>query len=385
MPSTRGVVVLGSTGSVGRSTLDVVRALSDRFHIVGLAANTNATELQQQIDEFQPSYVSLAQTSGALLDGAAVVDSDDPLLELSTLDDADIVVVATTGHAAIPATIGALQTGKIVALANKETIVAAGEIVIPIARKFNGNLRAVDSEHSAIWQCLPPSGLATSEVRRILLTASGGPFRGLARRDLERVDVDQALAHPTWNMGARITVDSATMMNKGFELIEAAWLFSCPVEDIDIVVHPQSIVHSMVEYTDGSIMAHLASHDMRLPIQYALTHPERPCGPADRLTINDLRRLDFEEPDFKTFRGPVLARDAFLAGSTYPAVLSKADELGVAAFLERQIQFTEIIELVEQTLDAHNSQSVPLTLDAISEADAWTERYVREIILCGSR
>ena len=383
MASTRGVVVLGSTGSVGRSTLDVVRALPDRFHIVGLAANANALALQRQIDEFRPSYVSLSQESGASLEGSVLIDSDDPLLELSTLDQADIVVVATTGHAAIPATIGALQAGKIVALANKETIVAAGAVVIPIAREFAGNLRAVDSEHSAIWQCLPPSGLATAEVERILLTASGGPLRGFKGKDLERVGVEQALAHPTWTMGARITIDSATLMNKGFELIEASWLFDCPVDDIEIVVHPQSIVHSMVEYADGSIIAHLASHDMRLPIQYALTYPDRPRGPADRLTLSDIRRLDFEEPDFLTFRGPVLARKAFAAGSTYPAVLSKADELAVSAFLQGQIRFTRIIELVERALDAHEPPAGPLTLDGIVEADAWTESFFGELGLRG--
>jgi len=380
MPPTQGVVILGSTGSVGRSTLDVIAAFPDRFHVVGLAAKTDVDSLQAQVDAFRPGYYALSSTSPTEVTGARRIDSGDPLYDLATLNEAEIVVVATTGHAAIPATLAALNAGKIVALANKETIVAAGAIVMPVARAHPGKLRPVDSEHSAIWQCLPIGGMTTPEVTRILLTASGGPFRGCSARELRKVDVAQALAHPTWSMGSRITIDSATLMNKGFERIEAAWLFDCPIDEIRIVLHPQSIVHSMVEYEDGSILAHLASHDMRLPIQYALTYPERPRGPARKLSVQDFTRLDFEEPDFTTFRAPVLASQAYEAGGTYPAVLSTADEVAVAAFLDGRIAFTRIIELVERALDAHESASAPVTLERIDAADRWAAGYVNGLL-----
>ena len=376
MAATQGIVVLGSTGSVGRNALAVIASFPDRFHLVGLAANTDSAALQAQIDAYAPRYVALSASAHAELRGAQRVDSQDPLLELATLAEADIIVVATTGHAAIPATLAALRAGKVVALANKETIVAAGAIVMPVARAHPGNLRPVDSEHSAIWQCLPASGRATSEVARILLTASGGPFRGSTAGELREVDVAQALAHPTWNMGSRITIDSATLMNKGFELIETAWLFDCPIRKIRILLHPQSIVHSMVEYADGSIMAHLASHDMRLPIQYALTYPDRPEGPARKLTVDDFARLDFEEPDFETFRAPLLARRAHEAGGTYPAVLSTADQVAVDAFLAQRIGFTQIVELVERALDAHKPEGAAITLEQIEAVDRWTIEYV---------
>lgn len=380
MSTRQGVVVLGSTGSVGVSTLDVVSNFPDRFKIVGLAANTDARALQLQIDRFAPEYVALSSSTGIKLDGAQMIDSNDPLLELATLDGVDIVVVATTGHAAIPATLGALQAGKVVALANKETIVAAGSIVMPVARAHPGKLRPVDSEHSAIWQCLSDTNRATLDVRQILLTASGGPFRGYSTEQLLEVDVEQALNHPNWEMGSRITIDSATLMNKGFEWIEAAWLFDCPIDQIRIVLHPQSIVHSMVEYQDGSIIAQLSSHDMRLPIQYALTYPDRPNGPGNRLSIEDFSILEFQDPDFETFRAPILARQAHNEGGTYPAVLSTADEFAVKAFLDRRIRFTEIVELVERALDAYDSPGDLVTLDQVHTADEWTTAYLKRVL-----
>ncbi len=372
MRARQGVVVLGSTGSVGVSTLDVLAAFPERFEVVGLAARSDATRLQEQIDRFSPPYAALSATNGATVSGTVVIDNADPLLELATLEDADIVVIATTGHAAIPATLAALQAGKIVALANKETIVAAGAIVMPVARSAPGQLRPVDSEHAAIWQCLPGSLQVQRDVRKILLTASGGPFRGSTAEELRAVTVEQALDHPNWEMGARITIDSATLMNKGFEWIEAAWLFDCPIDLVQIVIHPQSIVHSMVEYDDGSIIAQLASHDMRLPIQYALTYPERPAGPARRLSLDDFAQLTFEAPDFNTFRAPKLARRAFELGGAYPAILSTADEYAVNAFIHRRIPFSEIMDLVEIALDAHVAGTDALTLDHIAEADRWT-------------
>lgn len=376
----QGIAILGSTGSVGRSTLDVVAALPERFHIVGLAAGSNAALLQAQIDRFKPRYACLTQADGSHLESVQPIDSPERLTTLATLDEVDFVVVATTGHAAIPATIAALEAGKTVALANKETIIAAGAIVMPIARRHPGKLRPVDSEHSAIWQCLPGGRYDASSVRKILLTASGGPFRGWSKEELNHVTVKQALEHPTWTMGARITVDSATLMNKGFELIEAAWLFDCPIDAIEIVVHPQSIIHSMVEYSDGGILAQLASHDMRLPIQYALTFPDRLQGPSHRLGLAELARLDFESPDYGTFPAPLLARRAFECGGAYPAILSTADELAVQAFLEGRIPFVKIPAIVERALDAFSPEGETLTLEAIEAADAWTTSFVVELI-----
>ncbi len=377
----RGVAILGSTGSVGVNTIDVVSALSDQFHIVALAAHSNADALQAQIDVYKPPYAALTGAPDTQLVGTHTVDAADPLESIVELDEVDIVVVATTGHAALPAAVAALEAGKIVALANKETIVAGGPIVMPIARLHPGNLRPIDSEHSAVWQCLPDSGSIDKTVHRILLTASGGPFRGHTTDQLEKVDVQQALNHPTWSMGARITIDSATLMNKGFELIEANWLFNCPLDQITIVIHPQSLVHSMVEYSDGSILAHLSSHDMRIPIQYALTYPDRQDGPGDRLSLKDISHLDFMEPDFQTFPGPEIARSAAIAGGLYPAVLSKADELAVGAFLEGKIAFTSIVALVEEVLDEFDPGiATSVSLESIAETDAWTTRQINSLL-----
>lgn len=381
--SRQGVAILGSTGSVGASTLDVVTALPDRFEVVALAAGSNTEMLQEQIERVRPRYAALA--CGESLDGVKRIDTDDPLTSIALLDEVDIVVVATTGHAALPATIAALEAGKIVALANKETIVAGGALVMPIADRHPGNLRPVDSEHSAIWQCLPGGRFDDRSVRRILMTASGGPFRGMSAEQLRHVTVHQALDHPTWSMGSRITIDSATLMNKGFELIEAAWLFHCPIDRITIVIHPQSIVHSMVEFNDGNIIAQLGSHDMRLPIQYALTYPDRPAGCGKRLTLDAMAKLTFEEPDFEAFPAPEIARAAARLGGLYPAVLSKADELAVAAFLDGQISFPAITEIVQHALDAFEPGTTEVTLEAIAETDDWTTRFVAASLASGVR
>lgn len=374
----QNVVILGSTGSIGRSTLDVIASLSDRFSVLALAAR-RPDELQEQIDQFRPEYVTCAAPQGAIT-GTTLVDSDDALTFLATLPDADIVVVATTGHAAIVPTIEALRAGKIVALANKETIVAAGEIVMSVAKQSSGQLRPVDSEHSALWQCLKTGHSDMRQVSRLVLTASGGPFRGWNKNELEEVTPETALNHPTWRMGTKITIDSATLMNKGLEMIEAHWLFDCPLDQIDVVVHPQSLVHSLVEYVDGSTMAQMASHDMRLPIQYALTFPERVAGPATRLRATDLSRLDFELPDLDAFPLLALARQAGELGRTYPTVLSTADAVAVDAFLERRLSFNGIADIVSRVLNAHTPSSGPLTLDAIREADSWAESETRDAI-----
>jgi 1-deoxy-D-xylulose-5-phosphate reductoisomerase len=375
----RGVVVLGSTGSIGRSTLDVLAALHDQFAVVALAAGRDRALLQQQIAQFKPQYASLA-AGGPPFDGVTTVDSPEPLIELATLPEAEIIVVATSGHAAIRATLAALEAGKIVALANKETIVAAGEIVMPVAHTATGELRPVDSEHSAIWQALECISFDPARVKRIVLTASGGPFRGWSLEQMRAVTREQALAHPNWSMGTKITIDSATLMNKGFEIIEAVWLFDCPLDRIDVVIHPQSIVHSLVEYVDGSYVAQMGSHDMRIPIQYALTYPERAPGPGTRLDLVTLGRMDFEPPDEDAFPALALARQAISAGMTYPTVLSTADSATVAAFLDGQIGFTDITSIAAAALDAHQPERGPLTLDQVAAADAWTERYVNRLL-----
>jgi 1-deoxy-D-xylulose-5-phosphate reductoisomerase len=372
-----GVVVLGSTGSIGVSTLEVVSALSDRFEIVGLAAATNAGVLQEQIDRLRPRFAALVDSTAPIIGTTRV--TEDALRFLATLEDADIVVVATTGHAAIVPTLAALEAGKIVALANKEVIVAAGEIVMPVAHRHPGKLRPVDSEHSAIWQCLNASRVDPQQVRRLVLTASGGPFRGWSREQMAAVTPEQALRHPNWAMGTKITIDSATLMNKGLELIEAHWLFSCPLERIEVVVHPQSLVHSCVEYVDGSIVAQIGSHDMRLPIQYALTWPEHLAGPADQISILELTRLDFEPPDLDSFPLLRVAREAAAAGGTYPTVLSVADAIAVESFLRREIPFGAIAVVIEDSLAAH-VPAESISLDAIVDAESWTEAFARQVI-----
>jgi 1-deoxy-D-xylulose-5-phosphate reductoisomerase len=370
-------VVLGSTGSIGVSTLDVLAALPERFSVLALAANSNQQRLREQVQRFRPRFASLSASS-VPLDGVEVVDGTDSLVTLATLPEADIVVVATTGHAAIQATIAALEAGKIVALANKEAVVAAGEIVMPIARRGPGELRPIDSEHVAIWQCLHASRADPDQVRRIILTASGGPFRGWSRERLKTVKPADALKHPTWAMGAKITIDSATLMNKGFEIIEAAWLFDFPPERIDVVVHQQSLVHSLVEFEDGAFLAQIGSHDMRVPIQYALTYPDRVAGPGNRLSLADLSRLDFEPPDEETFPLMRVARQALQQGQTYPAVLSAADTLAVQLFLEERIGFLDIERLIRAALDAHVPEGDPVLLTQVSEAQQWTRRFVSQ-------
>lgn len=365
------VVILGSTGSIGTSTLDVIEALPDRFRVLALAAGSNRKLLSEQASRFKPEYVAIRDGAG-IESNAVTIAGPAELTELATLPDADIVVVATTGHAAIEPTIAALRAGKAVALANKESIVAAGELVMAAVREGAGSLRPVDSEHSAIWQCLGMLGSRPPALRRLFLTASGGPFRGKRRADLDRVTPADALRHPNWSMGPKVTIDSATLMNKGLELIEAAWLFDVHPDDIDVVVHPQSIVHSLVEYVDGSLIAQLGPHDMRLPIQYALTWPERVAGPSTRFNLMEQKVLEFAEPDNTTFPAVRIARHAASLGSTYPAVLSSADEIAVEAFLAGRIAFPEITSIIERVLDAHTPANGKLSLEAIHEADQWS-------------
>lgn len=376
----QGVVILGSTGSVGTSTLSVIDALPDRFTVVGLGAGNNQRALQEQIDRYQPKYACIDH--GANLSNVRQLNGPSALIDLATLEEADIVVVATTGHTAIEPTIAALRAGKVVALANKETIVAAGEIVMAEAARHPNALRTIDSEHSALWQCLEGGTYNRNLVKRLILTGSGGPFRGRSVMELATVRPEDALKHPNWSMGAKITIDSATLMNKGLEIIEAMWLFNCPLESVDLVIHPEQIVHSLVEYQDGALLAQMGDLDMRLPIQYALTWPDRVTGPTAPIDLIKIGKLTFEEPDLETFPLVRLARESARIGSTAPAVLSAADQVAVQAFLDRRIGFLEIASLVEDVLQQHQPVSGPLTLDAIHEADRWAlqaaEAWVRQ-------
>ncbi len=379
------IVILGSTGSIGRQTLEVVRTLPGEFKVVGLAAGKNWRLLADQIREFQPLAVSLTDQqdlerlrvvlgkdlSAELTWGRAGLDS------LAGLPEADLVVVAVTGAAGICPTIEAIRSGKIIALANKETLVAAGCLVMKMSADYKAKIMPVDSEHSAIWQCL--SGHDLKEIEKIILTASGGPFRGLNQAEIECVTVDMALSHPNWNMGAKVTVDSATLMNKGLEVIEAKWLFGVDYSQIEVVVHPQSIIHSAVEFVDGSIIAQLGMPDMRLPIQYALTYPQRVRSSVPRLNFGTLQELTFELPDTKRFPSLYLAYEAGRTGGTMTAVLNAANEVAVEYFLKGQLPFIFIPQVVERVMDKHNTNSNP-ELDQIMEADSWARDLGESII-----
>ncbi len=369
------VAVLGSTGSIGQQTLAVIGAFPERFRVIGLAAGENTDLLAKQVRQFRPRFV-YCQNAGA---AASLPDGDGERLKLEEMaghPDVDIVVVATSGKAGLGPTLAAVKAGKDIALANKESLVMAGEVVTGEARLHGARILPVDSEHSAIWQCL--EGEAPS-LARLILTASGGPFLHYTRAQLERVTVEQALGHPTWQMGKKVTLDSATLMNKGLEVIEAHWLFDVPFENIEVVVHPQSIVHSMVEFIDGSIKAQLGYPDMRLPIQYALSYPERLANrQLPRLDWSRLSQLTFEPPDLDTFPCLRLAVEAGKNGGTCPAVVCAADEVAVALFLSRRIKFTDIALLVEQALEKHQAAVHP-TLDDIMAADAWAREQVRRL------
>ena len=373
-----GVAVLGSTGSVGRQTLDVVAALPERFRVVALAARHQRDILADQVRTFQPDIVVAADHHE--LAGHAVLPLPSGLIEAATHPDIDIVVVATTGHDAIVPTIEAIKAGKTIALANKEAIVCAGALIMPLARVHGVEIRPVDSEHSAIWQSL--GGASSESVRRLIVTASGGPFRALTREQLAAVTVDEALSHPTWHMGPKISLDSATLMNKGLELIEAHWFFDMPFDRIDVVVHPQSIVHSMVEFVDRSVIAQMGTPDMRLPIQYALTYPERVPGLGSSVDFAEVGTLTFEAPDVARFPALRLAREAGETGQTLPTVLSAVDEVAVEAFINGRIRFLDIARLVEMVMQRHTPVAANDVGDVL-EADRWAReeaiRVLRQI------
>jgi 1-deoxy-D-xylulose-5-phosphate reductoisomerase len=372
----RRLVVLGSTGSIGTNTLDVVAALPGRFAVVGLAARSRRAELFAQAERFRPHWVALTgedRSSDGLPAGVELVTNPDELARRVQAPEVDVVVSAVVGAAGLRGTWAALEAGKTVALANKETLVVAGQLVMDLAAARGGRLLPVDSEHSAIFQAMAGSPAA---VEKVVLTGSGGPFRGRTRKQLEAVTVEQALAHPTWRMGPKITVDSATLMNKALEVIEARWLFGLPPDRIEVVIHPESMVHSFVEFADGSVLAQVSPPDMRLPIQYALTYPERVPGPAKRLDWSTLSAFHFERPDRETFPALDLGYEVARRGGTAGAVLNAANEAAVDAFLARQLPFLDVPRVGRAVLDAHTFDPRP-TLDGLLAADRWARQEVR--------
>jgi 1-deoxy-D-xylulose-5-phosphate reductoisomerase len=372
-----GVAVLGSTGSIGRQTLSVIDEHLDRFRVVALAARVASERFRGQVARYGPEIAAVFEWTPVLRDDIGpVMLGGDGLIAASTHPSVDIVVVASSGHVAIVPTIHALELGKTIALANKETLVCAGEIITRLAAASGTQIRPVDSEHSAIWQAIDDSPI--EQVNRIILTASGGPFRMAPATKLAQVTAAEALAHPTWSMGDKITVDSATLMNKGLEIIEAHWLFGLSYDQIDVLVHPESVVHSLVEFVDGGLIAQLGLPDMRVPIQYALTYPRRMKLSTQRLDLAEVGALHFERPDTERFPGLRLAREAGIAGRTYPTVLSAADDEAVTAFLGGDLRFVDIPAAVEVVLEKH--QPTDVTVDSIWEADHWARIAAREAV-----
>ncbi len=360
----RRIAILGSTGSIGRSALSVAAAHPDRVRVVALAAGSNGTLLGEQAERFRPDLTSLASVDGA-----------QGLVAVATHPDADVVLCASSGTAALEAVLAAIEAGKTIALANKEVLVMAGRLMTEAARRRGVAILPVDSEHNAIHQCL--AGRRRDEVRRLILTASGGPFRGHSPVALDRVGPDDALKHPTWRMGRKITIDSATLMNKGLEVIEARWLFDVPADAIDVVIHPQSVVHSMVEMVDGSILAQLGVTDMRLPIQYAFSYPERWASPLPGLDLAACGRLDFHPPDHGSFPCLGLAYRALRAEGGLPVVLNAANEVAVEAFLGGRLKFTAIPEVIARAMDAHEASPVD-SLEAVRAIDRLARVRARE-------
>ena len=373
------IAILGSTGSIGTQTLEVARNNGD-LEIVSLAAGSNVKKLEEQIREFHPRLVAVWTEEKAKELRDAVKDLDvkvvsgmDGLIEVCTLPEAEIVVTAIVGMIGIVPTIAAMKAGKDIALANKETLVTAGHIIIPLAKETGVQILPVDSEHSAIFQCL--HGENRSQLKKILLTASGGPFRGKKLEDLKNIQVEDALKHPNWAMGRKITIDSSTLVNKGLEMMEAKWLFGVEPENIQIVVQPKSIIHSMVEFVDGAVIAQLGTPDMKLPIQYALYYPERRFLPGDRLDFWKLTEITFEKPDMETFAGLRLAFDAAAAGGSMPTVYNAANERAVAKFLDRKIAYLQIPEIIGTCMEQHKVKANPSVEEILA-----TEQAVYEFI-----
>lgn len=375
------IAILGSTGSIGTQTLEVVRAYPEDLHVVALAAGSNVTLMEQQVREFHPQLVAMGSEETAKdlkeriadLSGITVVAGMEGLIEVAVIPESEMLVTAIVGMIGIRPTVAAIQAGKHIALANKETLVTAGHLIMPMAKEYGVKILPVDSEHSAIFQSL--QGNEHNKVSRILLTASGGPFRGKTREELKHVTVKDALKHPNWSMGQKITIDSATLVNKGLEVMEAKWLFGVSYDQVEVVVQPQSVIHSMVEYEDGAVMAQLGTPDMKLPIQYALFYPDRRFLKGDRLDFKTLKSITLEEPDMETFEGLKLAYEVGKEGGSLPTVFNAANEYAVARFLKGEIAFLEIYEMIKSCLAAHTKIEHP-DLEDILQTQAWVDDYI---------
>ena len=377
----KNIAVLGSTGSIGTQTLDVVRANPERLCVKALAAGHNITQLESQIREFHPQIAAVwdeekakelrIRTSDLPV---KIVSGMEGLLEIAQMEEAEVLVTAIVGMIGIRPTIAAIKAGKDIALANKETLVTAGHIIMPLAKEYNVKILPVDSEHSAIFQSL--NGEKKTQIDKILLTASGGPFRGKDKAFLKHVQLEDALKHPNWSMGHKITIDSASMVNKGLEVMEAKWLFDVELDQIQVVIQPQSIIHSMVQYKDGAVIAQLGTPDMKLPIQYALYYPERRPMRGDRLDFWSMKEIVFDKPDYENFRGLALARDAGKAGGSVPVVFNAANEFAVAKFLGKKISYLEITDMIEAAMEHHKKIAHP-SLDEVLEAEAETYEFLK--------
>jgi 1-deoxy-D-xylulose-5-phosphate reductoisomerase len=378
------IAIFGSTGSIGTNSLRVIDALGSGYEIVALSGHSNVSLLAEQVRKYKPRYVAV--TNGDYVEGLGELIGDlgveilagpDALTEIAELDEVDVVLTAIVGAAGLPALLAAAEKGKTLAIANKEPLVIAGELLTGTARENGGLILPVDSEHSAIFQALQAG--AHDEVRKIILTASGGPFRRATVEEIRGVTLEQALSHPTWEMGPKITIDSATMANKAFEVIETRWLFDVPMDKIDVLVHPESIVHSLVEFVDGSVIAQLGLPDMCVPIQYALTYPERVEGITERLRLEDIGQLTFEKPDLEKFGALALGFEVGRIGGSAPVVFNAANEVAVDEFLAGRIKFVTIVELIEHCLNKHDLKR-RVCLEEIYEADAWARREVIECL-----
>ncbi len=378
----KNVVLLGSTGSIGKSTIKVVQDLSDRLRIIGLAAGNNTSLLLEQTKLLKPNIISIKDEQNAkklretLGSSIRIYSGDEGLLQLATMPEADIVLIAIVGTSGLQPALAALRAGKDIAVASKEILVMAGEIVMEEARKQGRRVLTVDSEHSAIFQCL--EGRPHDSIRKLWLTASGGPFRKTPAEKFADITLEEALKHPSWNMGKKITIDSASLFNKGLEMIEARWLFDVEIDRVGVVVHPQSVVHSLVEFIDGSIIAQLSTPDMCLPIQYALTYPERVESHRVKTNLARIASLSFEEPDEHRFPALSIARKAAKIGGTMPAVLNAANEVAVEAFCQRKIRFIDIPQIVEDTMESHKPILHPELNDILS-ADAWAREKAQSL------
>lgn len=379
----KNISILGSTGSIGRQTLDVVRNLN--LNVVALSADSNISLLEEQIREFKPKIVAVNNVSAAsqlrknISDlSIKVLEGEAGICEVASREDTDLVLNSIIGIAGLEPTLSAIRARKNVALANKETLVAGGELVTREAKKFGVKIIPVDSEHSAIFQCLQGC-TDRKQLKRLILTASGGPFLGMSLSDLENVTLEQTLSHPNWSMGSKITVDSATMMNKGLEVIEAAWLFDVGIDNIDVVVHKESIVHSLIEYVDNSVIAQLGVPDMRIPIQYAITYPHRYSTCAKSLNLIECKKLTFLEPDYDTFKCLKMCIDAFRVGKSLPTAVNAANEEAVKLFLDRKISFLQIQELIEMTMKNHQITDIN-TIDDIKLIDKCTRKLIYDYV-----